>query len=92
MSFANQFLALCKLAKDGKGMKPGVYELPAEQDQELALIKLGTQGMRIDAAHAGAGEVPGRLLRRDVGRTRPRSGQITSPHEVGRGRRAQRGG
>jgi adenosylhomocysteinase len=48
MSFANQYLALCKLAKDGKSMKPGVYELPAEQDQELALIKLGTQGISID--------------------------------------------
>jgi len=48
MSFANQYLALCKLAKEGKAMKPGVYELPAAQDQELALIKLGTQGVRID--------------------------------------------
>jgi adenosylhomocysteinase len=48
MSFANQYLALCKLAKEGKAMQPGVYELPAEQDQELALIKLGTQGIRID--------------------------------------------
>jgi len=49
MSFANQYLALCKLAKDGKSMKPGVYELPPEQDQELARIKLGTQGLSIDA-------------------------------------------
>jgi adenosylhomocysteinase len=48
MSFANQYLALCKLAKDGKSMKPGVYELPPEQDQELALIKLRTQGLSID--------------------------------------------
>jgi adenosylhomocysteinase len=48
MSFANQYLALCKLAKEGKGMKPGVYELSAQQDQELALIKLGTQGAKID--------------------------------------------
>jgi len=48
MSFANQYLALCKLARDGKSMKPGVYELPPEQDQELALIKLGTQGLSID--------------------------------------------
>jgi adenosylhomocysteinase len=48
MSFANQYLALCKLAKDGKTMKPGVYELSAEQDQELARIKLGTQGVKID--------------------------------------------
>jgi adenosylhomocysteinase len=29
-------------------MKPGVYELPPEQDQELALIKLSTQGLSID--------------------------------------------
>ena len=29
-------------------MKPTVYELPPEQDQELALIKLGTQGIAID--------------------------------------------
>jgi adenosylhomocysteinase len=48
MSFANQYLALCKLAKDGKSMKAGVYELPPEQDQELARIKLGTQGLSID--------------------------------------------
>jgi adenosylhomocysteinase len=48
MSFANQYLALCKLARDGKAMSPGVYELPPEQDQELALIKLRTQGLSID--------------------------------------------
>jgi adenosylhomocysteinase len=48
MSFANQYLALCKLARDGKSMKPAVYELPPEQDQELALIKLRTQGLAID--------------------------------------------
>jgi adenosylhomocysteinase len=48
MSFANQYLALCKLARDGKGMKPAVYELPPEQDQELAALKLETQGLSID--------------------------------------------
>ncbi len=48
MSFANQYLALCKLAREGKSMKPGVYELPPEQDQDLARIKLGTQGLSID--------------------------------------------
>jgi len=48
MSFANQYLALCKLAKEGKSMKPGVYELPPEQDQELAGIKLSTLGIGID--------------------------------------------
>ena len=49
MSFANQYLALCKLAKEGKSLSPGVYELPPEQDQELARIKLRTQGLEIDA-------------------------------------------
>jgi len=49
MSFANQFLALLKLWREGKSMKPGVYELPAEQDRELARIKLETMGIRIDS-------------------------------------------
>jgi adenosylhomocysteinase len=49
MSFANQYLALCKLARDGKSMGPQVYELPPEQDQELARLKLRTQGIEIDA-------------------------------------------
>jgi adenosylhomocysteinase len=49
MSFANQYLALCKLAKEGKSMQAHVYELPKELDQELARIKLETQGMSIDA-------------------------------------------
>ena len=49
MSFANQFLALCRLAKDGKKLDKKVYELPPEQDQELAGIKLRTMGMAIDA-------------------------------------------
>ena len=48
MSFANQFLALCKLAKDGKGLEKTVYELPKVQDQELALLKLSTMGVGID--------------------------------------------
>lgn len=48
MSFANQFLALCALAKDGKNLDKTVYELPPEQDQELAQLKLGTMGMSID--------------------------------------------
>ena len=48
MSFANQFLALCALAKDGKKLDKQVYALPPEQDQELAQLKLGTMGMSID--------------------------------------------
>jgi len=49
MSFANQFQGLCKLAKEGKSMKPGVYELPKEQDVEIARLKLETSGIAIDA-------------------------------------------
>lgn len=48
MSFANQFLALCRLAKDGKTLAKKVYELPPELDQELAQLKLGTIGVAID--------------------------------------------
>ena len=48
MSFANQFLALCKLAAEGKKLEKKVYELPKALDQELALLKLGTLGIKID--------------------------------------------
>jgi adenosylhomocysteinase len=48
MSFANQFLSLIYLAKEGKKMNPGVYEVPEEQDQLIAKIKLQTMGMKTD--------------------------------------------
>ncbi|MBI5494136.1 MAG: adenosylhomocysteinase [Deltaproteobacteria bacterium] len=48
MSFANQFLAMLKMAREGKTMKPDVYVLPTELDQELALLKLGTMGLSVD--------------------------------------------
>jgi len=48
MSFANQFLSMVRLAKEGKSLKPNVYDISPEQDQELALIKLSTQGIAID--------------------------------------------
>jgi adenosylhomocysteinase len=48
MSFANQYLALCRLAKDGKNLDKTVYELPKELDQEIAGLKLKTMGMSID--------------------------------------------
>ncbi|MBI4511874.1 MAG: adenosylhomocysteinase [Deltaproteobacteria bacterium] len=48
MSFANQFLALCRLAKDGRKFEKKVYELPPEQDQELAFLKLSTLGIQTD--------------------------------------------
>ena len=48
MSFANQFLALKSLAETGKEMGKTVIDLPEEQDQELALLKLSTMGLSID--------------------------------------------
>ena len=49
MSFANQFLGLLKLAREGGSMQKKVYELPPEQDQEIAFTKLRTMGIGIDA-------------------------------------------
>ncbi len=48
MSFANQFLGLLKLAREGRSMGKQVYELPPEQDQAIALTKLRTMGLAID--------------------------------------------
>jgi adenosylhomocysteinase len=51
MSFANQFLSqlrLVNLDRKGKRLGNGVHDIPAEQDQEIALLKLGTQGLSID--------------------------------------------
>ena len=49
MSFANQYLALCRLAKEGSEMEPIVYDITIEQDQELAKTKLATLGFEIDS-------------------------------------------
>lgn len=51
MSFANQFMSQIRLVnedKKGKKLEPKVYDIPAEQDQEIANIKLATQGIKID--------------------------------------------
>ncbi|MEC8519609.1 MAG: adenosylhomocysteinase, partial [Candidatus Thermoplasmatota archaeon] len=48
MSFANQFLSLCRLAKEGASMNKEVYDITTEQDQDLATTKLGTLGFAID--------------------------------------------
>ncbi|MBN1300614.1 MAG: adenosylhomocysteinase [Melioribacteraceae bacterium] len=51
MSFANQFMSQLKLAlwdKDGINLNPDVYDIPEEQDQEIAGIKLKTMGYKID--------------------------------------------
>ena len=48
MSFANQFLGMLRLAKEGKTMKPIVYDIDPRQDQEIALVKLSSLGMKVD--------------------------------------------
>jgi len=51
MSFANQFMSQLRLAElDRKGIRLGndVHDIPVEQDQEIASVKLATNGMRID--------------------------------------------
>jgi adenosylhomocysteinase len=51
MSFANQFMSQLRLAelhRKGVRLENGVHDIPESQDQEIALVKLGTQGHRID--------------------------------------------
>lgn len=48
MSFANQFLSILFLANTGRQLKPGVYEVPKEQDQQVASIKLASLDVTID--------------------------------------------
>jgi adenosylhomocysteinase len=48
MSFANQFLGMVRLAKEGRTMKATVYDIDPAQDQEIALVKLTALGMKLD--------------------------------------------
>ncbi|MDP6870576.1 MAG: adenosylhomocysteinase [Candidatus Poseidoniaceae archaeon] len=48
MSFANQFLSLCRLASEGKDLESKVYDITLDQDMDLASTKLATLGFSID--------------------------------------------
>ncbi|MFW9844315.1 MAG: adenosylhomocysteinase [Candidatus Thorarchaeota archaeon] len=48
LSFASQLNAMIWMAKNGKNLKPAVYEFPSELDRETALAKLHTMGITID--------------------------------------------
>ena len=48
MSFANQFLSLIRCAREGKNLEVRVYDIPVEQDEELARMKLETMGVTFD--------------------------------------------
>ncbi|MBU2638866.1 MAG: adenosylhomocysteinase [Nanoarchaeota archaeon] len=49
LSFANQVLALLQIVKFHKDMKPEVYEIPAEQDQRIAMLKLKSMDVNLDS-------------------------------------------
>jgi adenosylhomocysteinase len=49
LSFSVQALAIYHLARHRGELGPGVHDLPAEIDQEIARIKLETLGISIDA-------------------------------------------
>ncbi len=48
MSFANQFLALVRLAQESEKLSPGVYLIDYEIDRMIAMRKLETMGFNID--------------------------------------------
>ena len=48
MSFANQFLSLCRLAAEAESLETDVYDISLEQDMDLASTKLETLGFSID--------------------------------------------
>lgn len=55
MSFANQFMSQLRLAelhKKGKRLENTVHDIPAAQDQDIARVKLSTQGFQIDKLSA----------------------------------------
>jgi adenosylhomocysteinase len=48
MSFANQALGLEYLAREGKSLKPQVYNVPEPIDREIARLKLAAMNISID--------------------------------------------
>ena len=48
MSFANQFMSLIRLAREGRKMEKKVYTIDRSQDKEIASVKLSTMGRKTD--------------------------------------------
>jgi len=48
MSFANQFLSMVRMAREGKDLTVAVHDIPEDQDQEIAKIKLATVNATLD--------------------------------------------
>jgi adenosylhomocysteinase len=49
MSFANQFLSMVRLAREGRSLANTVHDIPVAQDQEIAALKLKSSGATLDA-------------------------------------------
>jgi adenosylhomocysteinase len=49
MSFAVQLLSVLHVAKNAKGLKPAVYDIPKEIDNEVSRLKLESMGVTIDS-------------------------------------------
>lgn len=52
MSFATQALGSAWMATQKAPLAPGVYEIPAETEQEIATLKLASMGLTIDSLTA----------------------------------------
>ncbi len=48
MSFANQFMSLLWMSKEGKQMKNIMHDIPEAQDEEIGMLKLKSNGISID--------------------------------------------
>ena len=48
LSFSIQLLSALHVAKNAKQLKPGLYEIPSEIDNEVARIKMEAMGLSID--------------------------------------------
>jgi adenosylhomocysteinase len=48
LSFAIQFMAALYLAEHGRGLAPGLYDVPAEIDREVAFVKAAAMGLGVD--------------------------------------------
>jgi adenosylhomocysteinase len=52
MSFANQAMGMVLMAREGRNLRPGVYDPPPALDQQIAATKLSTMGLGIDTLTA----------------------------------------
>jgi adenosylhomocysteinase len=48
LSFGIQLLTVLHIAKNGKGLKPELYNVPQEIDDEVIRLKLEAMGVNVD--------------------------------------------